>query len=790
MIRLYIKTALRNILKNKLASIISILGLALGLTVTILLFSYVRYERSYDTFNKKYDRIHYMSMKLDINETTEVYPSVGFLVLEDLLSDYPEIESGTRVAGGSYGVEIEGKDYAEDKVRYVDTGFFDVFTVNFIKGSAKDFNEPHTIILTRKIAEKYFGTTDVVGKFIKTKTKSSLKIIGVIEDQPSNSIFEYEALLPISLYKKYRVNPHMYNYTSGVLNMFFVIKEGVDLPKLKEKVTGFYNDKFDNEELNVRGVIKHINEWHLGKDNQNLGQLLLLLSFVGLIILLVSSFNYINLYVSVAYKRRRAVALHQVYGANKRKIVISMIIEAIIISFLAFDIAFLISERMLDTFNLVINSEVPRSFLFAPEFVLSILGISLLIGIVSGIFPGIKVLSSDLIKSLKGITVSGKGYKGAHPSLIIIQYVVVISLLICIIGINMQFHYLKDKDLGFRDGEVLFAEINPSSRSDQQKMISFKNKCLQVKGVKGVSTSSQAIFDDLNTNGLTKKRDSKRENTFLGYTNWIDNNYLEVYDLKLKEGNPFSQEYSAKAYDECYINETVVKKLGLESPVGQKVYLGGLPVIVRGVVEDYHLYSSMEEIPPVVLHHMPKNFILNNCINIYCDRSNIDEVKEELDVLLRNNFPSALGPFEKVSQEKSNEGKFTQLASLEKMFLFFTVIGLLIAAIGIFGSVALSLNSKNKELGIRKVLGCSPFPIFYLVTKSYILQVLLGNIISWPLAYYALSYLLEKYPYRVDIEIYFFVLPLFIILFVVLITTSYHVVRAIKLNPVDVIKSE
>lgn len=817
MIKYFFKLAFRNIKKYKLNTIISLLGLTVGLTSFILIASFISHELSYNKFNDNYQDIYIARINYHMPSGIGQGENIPYPVVENLISEYPEVKHGTRFSPIYSQLENDKVSFFENNACYVDNAFFKIFTVKFLSGDKENpLKEPYTIVLTKKIAKKYFDKDNPIGKTLLFEGKYNLKVTAVIDDLPNNFDFKYDFF--VSLNTMVAMNPekdYSQRWGSNNFRTVFLLKQNINIQSLNEKISDFLH----NYDYNVRRdlFLTPLSKFHLEKsEDDDLKRILLIFGLVAVFILVIACINFINLSIANAANRVKEVSICRIVGSKKSSLILQQIGESVLLSFIAFDLAYLLAERLLPNFNAMIGMQIPSSIILSPIFILGMLLINILLGIISGIFPALKISRIQPIKELSGHKTSlgriGIGRKG----LIVFQYMVSIVLIISTLILSQQFNYIKNKDLGFDSENLITSYVKLDNKEGNSQLEIFKQEISRYSGVRSIALSNKLPFYG-NSSATIRKLDAAKDDVISVDYNIIQESFLETFGIEILQMRDFSSGNTSLKTDEysdilgldyltkgekenkpledivyCYINKTAADALNFSNPIGERIEIWNTVCEIVGVYKDFHVYSVYSKIPAqiMILGGSANEYDDYGWMTIKCDNHNLSDIKESATTLLRERFPDNPYSFFYYGDTSFNEKMLSRLKGAEQLFGIFTFIAVIIACMGIFGLVALNVKNKTKEFGIRKTLGSSVFSIYKMITKEYLLLAILANILAWYPAWFLIQKLLQDFAYKTDIGIGVFVIGFIGSVLITLFTIAFHTLKAARTNPVEALRYE
>jgi len=790
MIRYFFKLAFRNIRKYKVNTFISLLGLTVGLAALILITSYIKHELSFNKFNENYNRIFVANTNYYMPNGIQQANSTSYPLAEGLVSAYPEVENGTRFRQINGQFSNGDLSFLESKVSYVDNSFFKIFTVNFLSGDKENpLNEPYTVVLTKKTAQRYFEDKNPIGQNLLYDGKHVLKVTAVVDEFPVNSDFRFDLLvsmktmLAINSNRNYSVLWTNTNYTT-----LFLLDKNSDVEKLNEKIAGF----LENRGFSVRTALflSPLSMYHL-KPQKDAGLIKLLVMFglVAVFILIIACINFVNLSIANAANRIKEISIRRIVGSKTSSLIIQQLGESVLLSFISFDLAYLLAERLLPSFNAILGTQIPSNVILNFSFIFSMFLISLLLGLASGIFPAIKISRIQILSALSGNRTSFDRIGLGKKVLIVIQYAVSVVLIISTIIVYQQFDYIKNKHLGFNKEQLIAVNIGDESADDNSKLKIFKDEISGYAGVQNITLCKNMPFYG-NSSSTIRKDGAAKEEVILANFNVAEPSYLETFNIKLITGTEISvNNDSTDIGYSCYINQTAARKLAFENPIGERIILWENKYEISGVYEDFH-FSSLQSKIPAQLIFLVDDPIASNWMVVKCEDHKLNEISELASAALNEYLPDNVQSFFNYGDTDFKAETLKKVEGIEKLFGVFSLIAIVIASMGIFGLVALTVRNKTKEIGIRKTLGSSVFEIYALIAREYLVLAILGNILAWYPAWHISNKILQDFAYKIDIDIWVFVIGFISSLLLTFITIAFHTIKAARTNPVEALRYE
>ena len=806
MLRNYLKIALRNLKKHKGFSFINIAGLALGIACCLLILLLIRDELSFDRFHEHRDQVY----RVVNQHPGQFYMGTDFIAVTPaplapaLMTEFPEVIKATRIdSSNEVIISYQNKRFYEDGFYWTDSHFFDVFSFPLIQGDqSKALNEPYSVIVSERMAHKYFGDEDPIGKIIALNNRYDFVVTGILKDVPRNSHLQFGFLAPLITLSRIREQEDFlegwgnYSYYT-----YFLLQKGYSPEDLEKKFPAFV-EKYLGERFRQRRQrdpsyvasrfflqpLKRIHLYsHLNFEispNNDIKQIYLL-SALAFITLLIACINYMNLATARSASRAKEVGMRKVVGAERRQLIRQFLGESIFICCIAVLLAALLVELFLPAFNSLVGKSISFHFYRNWEFFIGLICLALVVGIVSGSYPAF------FLSTFRPVTVLKSGFKTEAKGsflrkiLVIFQFAASIILVISTAIISGQIEYIRNKKLGFTREQVVVVPVKDRELRQNHKPL--KNELLQNPSVLGC-TASTWLPNNIRTNVGDTTWDGMEEGTDLQvYLLEADHDFIDVFGIELVEGRNFSREFSTDS--EAYIiNETARRIFGWEKALGKRFgfrneQVGPGPII--GVVKDFHFLSLHQEIEPLAIHLTDNRM---SYLSLKIDTENIPRtigfLKEKWKIFSPNS------PFDYFFLDDDFEKMYRSEIRLGKIFASFTALAIFIACLGLFGLASFTSEQRTKEIGVRKVLGASVSNIVILLSKDFSKWVCIASLIAWPVAYYFMSRWLQSFAYRTSMGIWIFLLATALAFLVAMATVSFKSVKAALANPVESLRYE
>lgn len=809
MFRNYIKIAYRNLLKNKGFSFLNISGLALGFTACFLIALFIWDEHQYDDFIPEGDRVYRIYNQHTNNEGTEDLAVTFPMVATTLKQDFPEVEQTARILmlpENKYLFEVGEKKLYEQSGHFVDSTFFDVFPIPFKYGLPDGaLDEPSSIVLSSEMAERFFGAEDPVGEEI-IMNQTPLTVKGVFEKNPKFHL-QFDFLLPLGLagIAPERMQSwgwmQFYNYAK--------LKEGVNVDALESKFQAVVSKKtkeFDtgSREDEHKVFFQPLEDIHLHSANfvYDLAQrgnitYIKALTFIAIFILLIACFNFVNLATAKSLKRAKEVGVRKTIGASRKQLIFQFIGETLFLTFLSILLALVLTAVLLPWLNEFTGKTISYSVLTDPSVLMIFLGLTIVVGILAGLYPALVLSNFKPVKVLKG-SAAGVKEAGKVPllrhGLVVIQFAMSILLIISAIVVYNQVNYLHNKDLGFNKEQIMFFRMRGNNMFDNKE--SFKNQLEQIPGVSSVSMGYGFPGDAVAGDGIKVHKDGQVDEMAATQL-MVDFDYIETLDLEVLAGRAFSEEMGTDKDHAFIINETAVRNMGFGTPenaIGKKLSWNVWNNVdpdslkegrVIGVVKDFNYKSLYEKVETTVLQIFPDAAVK---VAVKMNTANVDKTIAQVEEVW-NRF-TAEYPIEYKFLDENFEEMYKAEDKLKALLGIFTGLAIFVGCLGLFGLAAFAAERRTKEIGIRKVLGASVPNIVVLLSKDFVKLVLVAILIASPIAWYFMSGWLQDFAYRINMSWWIFLLAGLSAILIAILTVSFHAIKAAFRNPVRNLRTE
>jgi len=786
MLKNYLKIALRNIRRHKAYSFINIAGLTIGMTCVVLLLLCVQDELSFDKFHEKIDNIYLVSAHIKKEKDELQVPSVPGVgpLLEEL---FPEVEESARFLAGlrTFILSYEDRTFSERRVFPADPEVLEMFTFPLIEGDPKTaLKDPYSLVLSERVAKKYFGDESPIGKVITVDNQFPMKVMGVMKEVPSNSTFRFDILMPLEFYvKKIHKEDNLRGFSNQNYFVFVQLQKGSSFNDLNRKIRDFVVKTYSSDEyVPVLRPFARFHLYRLGDGGGSIEQIRLI-GFLAIFILVIACINFMNLTTARSGNRSKEIGMRKVIGAFQKDIIKQFYFETSLFVLISMVLTVFLAELFLPVFNTLFQKELPLNFLQNPSLLGFLIGTSLITALVAGSYPALLMSSFQPIRIIKGFSGSSLKRAGFRKTLVMVQFTLAIGLIAYAAGIYKQLNYLQTMDLGYNMENLVFF----SSRGELiERYETAKNEFLQVPGVIKVSASS-AYPTGGRSNSSSWQWEGKNPEvkpiiTFMS----VDSDFLEAFEIPLVQGRFFHREndYSGNP-GEILINEKLAGIIGKEDPIGARMSYSGQHFTVIGVIKDYLPNPSWRVDEPLILRQTPEEY---RFIFLKIHPENIPQTLAQVKNVFERLNPGF--PFEYEFLDADYEIQFNFVRRTRSLIAYLAGFAIFISCLGVFGLASFNAEQRTKEIGIRKVLGSSVPRIVMLLSKDLTRLVLLANIIAWPVAWFSLNRWLRSFLYRTHINLDIFIIAGAIALIIALFTVCYHSIKAATANPVDSLRYE
>ena len=813
MILNYLHLAVRNLFKRKGFTLLNILGLAIGIICCLLIFQYVAFERSYDRFPKNADRIvrlrldSYQQGKLSWKSAT-VYPAFG----PTMNKDFPEVEDFCRLIDADLLLSNDEKNvkFSEDKGYYADPSFLSMFNVQLIKGNPKTaLDAPDKLLLSEKTAKKYFGNDEPLGKKLVYRDPNftrTLEVTGVFKEFPSNShliinhLVSYSTRASINRFFGDTANSTETSWGWYDFYTYLELKPHTDLKKFESKFPAFCNRYINNQDwakannvvaeihvLPLRDIHLYSNYNQEAEVNGN-GQSVSFLFLIAFLIIGIAWINYINLATARSLERAREVGVRKVAGAVRRNLIFQFMVESLLLNLVALIVAAGIVFLLMPWFNQLTGRTGSVNFFTGSQYWLLFSGIFIGGSILSGLYPAFVLSGFKPVSVLKGLFKNSAGGYLLRKGLIITQFATSVVLIAGTIIVFQQVNYMRKQKLGVNINQTLVLNGAASIQDSLYQDIfqPFKNSVLQQPGVKSMTVSTSVMGKEIYWTSGIRRLDPGNPGSVTLYHLGVDYDFIPSFEMKLVAGRNFSKDFPTddKA---AILNETAARLLGFESP--QKAINGKIirrdTLTVIGVVQNFHNEGLRKSIEPELILLRPNT---RDAYSIKVGSANIASTIASIQATWNKFFPN--DPFNYYFLDESFNQQYSADKQFGKVFGLFASLAIIIACFGLLGLSAYNVLQRTKEIGIRKVLGASIQNVLYILSKDFIMLVLVAFVIAIPVAWWIMHNWLLDFAYRINIQLWVFAIAGALAVLIALLTIGFQALKAAMSNPVKSLRTE
>lgn len=795
----YIKIAWRNILSNKLFSMINILGLAIGIACCSIIFLYVNFEMSYDDYHQNSDRIYRITTLLKDPKKQDHFAPTSPTMAVRIKTNFPEVSKYFRMNESKSMITYQDKKIYDTKIKYADSTFFDFYSFKIVEGQSKNaLTNPYTIVLTESAAKRYFGNEKAVGKIMQLGDTVNITVTAVIDDIPINTHFTSDAFISRSTLNELKKNDstwvrdHEENWFFCDSYSYILLNENVDYKKLEPKI----NAMMDREMAEIRKQVgmsfnikmQPIKDIHLTshldaeiKDSKN-GDILYVYIFIGaaLLILLIACCNFINLSTARSLNRSKEIGLRKVIGATRKQLIAQFLGESLVFSGIATIISIILVVVTLPVFNNFLGIELELNL----SIILLYLGLIIIIGLLAGLYPALLMSSFKPILSLKGKISHGLSDIIFRKSLVVFQFTIAIVLIISTTPILQQLSFIQNRNIGMKKDQIVSIELKAADIEKSKFILD------ELKRNSNVINGTVNSFSFKGVSNITLVPEGFSENEMTSAPVFtVDENFIETYEIDMVAGRNFSKEFPSDVQDAFIINEAAVKEFNFKTPkdaLGKKIAWGGMKEgKVIGVMKDFNYMSLHENIKPLIVHIFPQ---WSNNISLKLKSNNLMNTMSQIENSWKKLAPHS--PFKYDFNEDEFNSLYQSEINMRSILGAFTFLSVLVACLGLFGLASFSIKQRFKEIGIRKVLGSSTAEIVSLLSKDFLKLVFVSFIFAAPIAWYGMTKWLQDFAYKINISSIVFIVAGCLALLIAFATVAIQAYKAAISNPVISLRTE
>jgi putative ABC transport system permease protein len=783
------------------------MGLSIGIACSLLIALFVINEASYDNFNVKKDRIFRAILNGKVGGQEVTTTSSPSIMGPTLVKEFPEVEDFLRMSGrGPTVIEFNGQTFTEEKLIEVDSSFFNFFSIPVIKGDPQNLlNAPRKAVLSESTARKIFGNENPIDKAIKIGSDSiRYTVTGVMEDTPLNSHFEANILT------SFMTNPNSNNpvWLSNSFGTYLLLKPNTSYKTVDEKFPallakyvgpelqqymGISIEDLEKQGNKYRFYLQSLNDVHLDtsvKEQEFKApsdpKFLIIFGSIAVLIVLIAAINFMNLSTAQSSKRAKEVGIKKIGGSTRGMLVTQFLTEAWLLSFISLILAIIFIKASLPYFSNLLGIRLELN-IFRSPFILPILILfSILVGVLAGSYPAFYLSSFSPYEVLKGEVKNNMKNGILRKVLVVFQFTVSILLIVGTLIMYRQIDFMLNKDLGFSKEQLLV--INRAG-SLGPKMKAFKTAVKEIPGVVNITSSTAIPGRTNNTNGY--RIEGRKDEAVLMATAWVDYNYIDTYGMSLVSGRFFDESYSSDK-QACLVNESAIKNFNLTDLQGTRFMESNdsgkieyLPIL--GVVKNFNFESLRNPIEPYILKFQ-NDGMLWGYVTVKISALNYTNTISQIEKVWKEFMSN--DPMQYYFLDKDFEQMYKQEKQNAQMAVIFSILAIFIAALGLFGLTSFTVEQRTKEIGVRKAMGSSVTGIYIVISREVIILVSVSALLAWPLIYFLADKWLQNFYYRINLGAMSFVAGLTIALGIALLTISYRILRAARVNPSQSLKYE
>ena len=789
MFKNYVKTAFRNLWKNKTYSFLNVFGLAVGIACAGLIFLWVEDEWNYDHSHAKKNQLYQVLENQPFEGKTYTFGATPGLLAGAMKEEIPGIKNSCRLTWQQYTLFNLGEKSIYERGFYADSSIFNLFTIPFIQGRPENaFPQLHSLVISETMAKKFFGDQkDILGKTLKVDNKNDFLVTGVFKDLPANSTIKFDWLAPFKIY--FDQNNWLTGWNNNGIQTFVELEAKADLSAVNKKLYGYIRTK--DTAASALPFLFSMNDWRLyskfeeGKQVGGRIQYVRMFSIIAWIILLIACINFMNLATARSEKRAREVGVRKVLGAGKKILVAQFICEAMLMAFLSLLFAVAIIYFVLPAFNKLVEKKLIIG-LDNPLHIFTLILIGLICGLVAGSYPSLYLSSFNPVGVFKGLKLKGSGATYIRKGLVVLQFTISIVLIISTIIIYNQIQHIKNRELGYNKENVIQTGVRGEMKNNFGVI---KNQLLSSGYVENVALSNLNQLYMGSSTGAYAWEGKDPSKDVLVTQDIISPGYINTMGIQLIKGRDFYADAKSDSLN-LIVNETFAKIISKdtkrEDVLGTILRVDSTSYTIIGVVRDFVFDDMYGKSDPLVFQSYPENF--GYMYVRLKAQANTEKAVAKIESIVKSNNPRY--PFNYVFVDEEFDRLFRSEMLIGKLSRIFALLAIVITCLGLFGLAAYTAERRTKEIGIRKVLGASVPGIAGLLSKDFLKLVIISAVISFPLAWWFMHNWLQDYAYRVQISWWVFIMAAALALIIAIFTISFQAIKAGLANPVKSLRTE
>lgn len=793
MINNYFKIAWRNLIKNKSSFFINTVGLTTGLTCVILIFLWVQDELSMDKFHKNDARLYQVMEVSKANDKIEVGIGTQGLLAEAMAKDLPEVEAATTFfslvnEGVFFNLKTDNEKIIKAGGVFADDKFFEMFSYNLIEGQAsKVLKNKESAVISKSLAIKLFGSeTNPLGKSFEWEVigkKFVVQVSGIFQDVPDNSTQQFDFVLTKA--SLFELVPNFKEWHNEGTNTFLLLKKGTDVAAFNQKIKEIVK-KYSNDNRFTIFVRPYSSAYLYGNYENGVqtgGRIgyVKLFSLIGFFILIIACINFINLSTATASKREKEIGVKKAIGSTRKQLIFQFLMESVMIVTVSLLLAVCLVWLLTPQFNIIMGKSVSLHLNMVSIFYLAV--VAIFTGVLSGYYPAIYMSNISAISVLKGQQKTSLSEIFARKGLVVFQFVISLFLIISVLTIYRQVEFIQTMNLGYDRNNVVYIEKEGSLIETSE---SFLNEARSLPGIVSASAINGAIAktsDNATTSGI-EWPGKRADQSVVFAVKTVDYDLTETIDIKMSEGRSFSRQFGAEDKSLVF-NETAIRAMGIENPIGKTVSMWGEEKTIIGVTKDFFANSIHEKIPPVVMRYAPSQ---TSSFVMKIKHGREKETLSQLENLYEKFNPGYT--FKYNFMDEKYQLLYASEQRVAKLSKYFAGLAILISCLGLFGLALFNAKIRTKEIGIRKVLGASVFRVVYILSEDFLKLAFIAVVIAFPLSWWALHQWFDQYAYKTDLSISIFIWAFIGIIVLTLLTVGYQAIKTATSNPVKSLRTE
>ncbi|MEP2026022.1 MAG: FtsX-like permease family protein [Reichenbachiella sp.] len=794
MLKNYITIALRNIQNSPVYSTINVIGLTIGIVSSLLLYLYIDFERSYDSFHAKGENIYRVTTKANVQDTEFYVPLAPSLTGTTLMNEFGAVENFVRLTERGETLVAVGQEYFyENKILETDSSFFNVFDFELLEGDEGTcLNEPNSLVISKKVAEKWFPNQSALGKTVKTDGEDSKVITGVMKNPPLNSSVQADGLLAHETR-----TPQQDSWGNLSDQLFVILPAGTSdtdlIPVMNQLYDKYMAPTYDQFGASAQLSLQPLTDIHLysnfDMDFGAVGDInyLYIFSAIGFFMLLIACINYMNLATARSVSRSKEVGIRKAMGSYKTQLMRQFVTESIVIAFIALIISLILTFFLIPFFNELASLEIKQNFIDGPQMILVLILVVLFVGLVGGSYPAFYLSRFKAAEVLKGRSQKSKGNETLRKVLVVTQFAISLGMVVSTWIVFEQLEFLRNKELGFNQEQVVVVTLE--GEQVRAKLDVLSNELLQNPNVESVGSGFGVPgTNSMNMSGIKVESADGMMIEKIFQNILVDNQFFPTLEIPILEGRNFLPEIGNDTASSVIVNEEMVREMGWENPIGMKFErfinddLDTKEFTVIGVVRDFHLISLQEPITPLVIYNRINNGQM--IIRMKADQiaSTMTEIEETFKTVVTNR------PFEFAFLDQGFQEQYEADQKRGEVFAVFSTLTIAIACLGLFGLASYTAEARKKEIGIRKVVGANVLTIIMMMSKDFLKLIVMSILVAFPIAYYLMDQWLQDFAYAMELSWTSFAFSALFTLVIAFITVLYHSLKSAIANPSTAIR--